>query len=125
MDVNAISITATTIYTRGGSLAKTNTNDRLNTQADPVLATREAVTSSFNVSLSNEGIDRSRAMFESAQVNDKREFELRLAQEENAKIRELNNEKRQFELEQATQKARFEAEQRIEQMTFQQQQNMA
>lgn len=113
MDVNTVSGVSSTLYTRGATLNNANTVTIQNTKTE-----QATLSSSYRVSLSSEGIDRSKAQFESRQANDVRAFDRGQVRDEQSKERELSADRRQFDREQASEKRRFEAEQRIEKMRF-------
>lgn len=117
MNINESVSVASTLYMRGATLSN---NNMVSSQVKE--AEQAELTSSYNVTLSNEGLNRSRAQFEAQQTRDERAFLRRLDQEEAAKSRELESEKKQFDRQQTSEKSRFEAEQRIEQIRFDQQQ---
>ena len=120
MDINSLSGVSPILYTRGATLAN---NTSGNSQA--TVSKETSLAASYSVSLSSEGIDRSKALFESGQASDLRSFERSQDRKEQTKERELDAEKSQFDRQQASEKRQFEAEQRLEKMKFAQQKSLS
>jgi hypothetical protein len=117
MDITINTRVAPVAVARRATLTTTN----IDNQTNPDVRAATAVLPAYRVSLSSEGVDRSRSRFEAGLENDLRSFERRLTQEKRSKEQELDAELRQFEQQQAAERNRFENSQRIERMRHAQQ----
>lgn len=113
MNITHVSGVSPPLYTRGATLA-----NQISGNTQTAAPKEAALASSYKVSLSSEGLNRSRARFESGQDSDLRAFERNQDQKEQAKQQELDAEKQQFDRRQTFEKRQFDAKQRMEAVRF-------
>lgn len=121
MDITINTRVAPVVYARRATQTNTSTSGIAENQANADVRADSAVVSAYRVSLSTEGIARSRTQSQADLENDLRTFERRLTREKRAKEQELDAELRQFEQNQAVERTQFENSQRIERMRHVQQ----